>query len=145
MQAAVQESHAVDAVIHALVLRHKQAWNNHDAAAYGSLFTEDADFVNVVGQHVRSRRAVIDDFAQIHRTFMRNSVLAIESVKVDQVDEHTAIAHIHWSMTGVEKVPGWNVPDVRHGVAFYVAVEQGGEWKVRAFQNTEVIPFAPPK
>ena len=145
MQAATQEAHAVDAAIHALVLRHKQAWNNHDAAAYGSLFTDDADFVNVVGQHATGRVAVEGDFAQIHRTFMRNSSLAIESVKVDQVDERTAIAHIHWSMTGVEKVPGWNVPDVRHGVAFYVVVERDGEWKVRAFQNTEVIPFGPQK
>jgi hypothetical protein len=37
----------VDTVVSAVV----EAWNRHDMKAYSAQFTEDADFVNVVGMH----------------------------------------------------------------------------------------------
>jgi uncharacterized protein (TIGR02246 family) len=34
------------------------AWNEHDMAALGRLFHDDADFVNVVGTHMRGRQSI---------------------------------------------------------------------------------------
>jgi uncharacterized protein (TIGR02246 family) len=131
--------------IEAIVQRHEHAWNTHDRAAFEALFTEDADFVNVLGHHRHGRTGIGDDFEEIHRTFMRNTAIKIESSTVRAVDAHTAVAHIHWSMTGMERVPGWNVPDVRHGLLLYVAVQREGEWKIRVVHNTEKMNVPIPK
>ena len=50
-----------------------------------------------------------------------------------------AIAHAHWEMTGVESVPGWNVPDIRRGVMTYVLLRRGNAWKITAAHNTDVV------
>ena len=141
----IEKGHSLAEAVEAIARKHEQAWNAHDHRAYETLFTEEADFVNVIAQHARGREAVARDFEQIHRTFMRNSVLKIEGSEVRPLTDDSAIAHIRWSMTGVEKVPGWNIPDVRHGIALYVLVKRDGEWKITAFQNTEEVPVRMPK
>jgi len=142
-EAAVQA--AARAAIEAIAKRHQQSWNTHDQSAFESLFTEDADFVNVLGQRAHGRSQIGADFGNIHRTFMRNTEITMEPPLVRAIGDHTAIAHIRWTMTGMERVPGWNVPDVRHGLLIYVAVERNGEWKITALQNTEEISVPMPK
>jgi uncharacterized protein (TIGR02246 family) len=145
-EAAVQAEYSgAKLAIEAIARRHVQAWNSHDQAGFESLFTDDADFVNVLGQRAHGRAQIGADFGQIHRTFMRNTQITVEPPIVRALDERTAIAHIRWSMTGMERVPGWNVPDVRHGMLLYVAVERGGEWKISVVQNTEEISVPLPK
>src|SRR5690242_6674738 len=128
-----------------LTQKHRIAWNTHDRSAYETLFTEDADFVNVVGQHSLGRKALADDFEHLHRTIMRNSHVELEEPLIRAIDDHSAIVRVRWSMTGVESVPGWKVPDVRHGRLLYVVVERGGEWKINAIQNTEEVPVHLPE
>lgn len=36
----------------------ERAWNEADGAAFAAPFTEDADFVNIRGEHVRTREAI---------------------------------------------------------------------------------------
>ncbi len=141
----IEKGHSLAEAVEALVRRHVAAWNAHDRRAYESLFTEEADFVNVIAQHTRGVTQIGQDFENIHRTFMRNSVIKTERPEVRPLTDESAIAHVRWEMTGVEKVPGWNVPDVRHGVLLYVLVKREGEWKVTAFQNTEEVPVKMPK
>lgn len=136
-----QDQISTTAALEGIMRKHQQAWNTHDRAAFESLFTEDADFVNVLGQHTQGRSRIGQDFEQIHRTFMRNTAIQIESSAVRVIDSQTAVAHVRWSMTGMEKVPGWNVPDVRHGILLYVAVKREGEWKISVVQNTEELPL----
>jgi uncharacterized protein (TIGR02246 family) len=145
-EAAVQaEQSAAKTAIEAIARRHVQAWNSHDQAAFESLFTEDADFVNVLGQRAHGRVQIGADFGHIHRTFMRNTEITIEPPLVRAIGDHTAIAHIRWTMTGMERVPGWNTPDIRHGLLTYVAVGRNGEWKITALQNTEETSVPIPK
>jgi uncharacterized protein (TIGR02246 family) len=143
--AQLYDVNSVVPAIESLMRRHEQAWNTHDRAAFEALFTDDADFVNVLGHHRHGRIGIGEDFEQIHRTFMRNTRIEIESADIRTVDAHTAIAHIHWSMTGMAPVPGWNTPDVRRGLLLYVAVERAGEWKIRVVQNTEKVDVPMPK
>lgn len=145
-EAAVQAEYSEAKVaIEAIARRHQQAWNTHDRAAFESLFTDDADFVNVLGQRAHGRGQIGADFGNIHRTFMRNTEITMEPPLVRAIGDRTAIAHIRWTMTGMERVPGWNVPEVRHGMLIYVAIERAGEWKITALQNTEEISVPMPK
>lgn len=39
-----------------------ESWNRGDGIAYGELFTEDADYIDVTGNHSQGRQAI----AQLH-------------------------------------------------------------------------------
>jgi len=68
--------------VKAVVSAYADAWNHHDAAGIASLFTEDADFVNVIGRHSRGHAEVLAEFTMLHRSFMRRSELKILGASV---------------------------------------------------------------
>lgn len=131
----------VDTVVSAVV----EAWNRHDMKAYSAQFTEDADFVNVVGMHFRGRPRIEAVHVDLHRTIFKNSNLRAASTTVRAVNDQVALAHIAWEMTGAEGLPGWNVPELRKGMMSLVLVRTGDRWLITAAQNTEVVPLELPK
>lgn len=40
-----------------------EAWNNGDGTSYGECFTEDADYVTFIGQHLKGRKQI----AEVHQ------------------------------------------------------------------------------
>ena len=135
----------VEPGIDQLVAAHERAWNAHDPDMLIGLFEEPMDFVNVLGMHHRSAASLRQEYVQIHRTFMKNSVIRMRLNDARLLSSDIAVAHAHWEMTGVERVQGWKVPDVRHGVMTYVLVRRGKAWKITAAQNTDVIQVPLPK
>ena len=131
----------IDAVVSAVV----DAWNRHDMKAYSALFTEDADFVNVVGMHFRGRPQIEAVHIDLHRTIFKNSNLRAVSTTVRLVNDEVALAHIAWEMTGAEGLPGWNVPELRKGMMSLVLVRTGDRWLITAAQNTDAVPLELPK
>ena len=135
----------IDRAIAELIDAHERAWNAHDADQLIDLFDEPMDFVNVLGMHHRSRASLRAEYEHIHATFMKNTVIRMRPNDARLLTPDVAIAHAHWEMTGVAKVPGWNVPDVRCGVMTYVLVRRGDRWKISAAQNTDVVEVPLPK
>ena len=127
----------VDVVISALT----ESWNRHDMAAYAAQFTEDADFVNVVGMHSRGRREIEAQHAHLHRTIFRNSNVRVLDEWVRCLKQDVALAHVRWEMTGHESLPGWHTPETRSGVLTAVLVQEGDGWRVTAFHNTDIVPL----
>jgi uncharacterized protein (TIGR02246 family) len=121
------------------------AWNRHDMKAYSALFTEDADFVNVVGMHFRGRPQIEAVHLDLHRTIFRNSNLRAVSTTVRSLNDQVALAHVAWEMTGAEGLPGWNVPELRKGMMSLVLVRTGDRWLITAAQNTDAVPLELPK
>ena len=131
----------VDTVVSAVV----EAWNRHDMKAYSAQFTEDADFVNVVGMHFRGRPQIEAVHLDLHRSIFKNSILRAVSTSVRPVNDQVALAHIAWEMTGAEGLPGWNVPELRKGMMSLVLVLSGDRWLITAAQNTDAVPLDLPK
>ena len=52
-----------------------ESWNRHDMVAYASYFTDNADFINILGMHWRGRAAIEAQHINIHKTIFRNSQL----------------------------------------------------------------------
>jgi uncharacterized protein (TIGR02246 family) len=122
-----------------------EAWNRHDMKAYSAQFTEDADFVNVLGMHFRGRPQIEAVHVDLHRTIFKNSNLRAASTTVRPVNEQVAVAHVAWEMTGAEGLPGWNVPELRKGTMSLVLVRNGDRWLITAAQNTDAVPLDLPK
>jgi uncharacterized protein (TIGR02246 family) len=121
------------------------SWNRHDMASYAAQFTEDADFVNVIGMHWRGRPEIEARHEDVHRTIFRNSTLRTLDHSMRLLNPGVVLAHIRWEMTGHESPPGAPFSaNVRHGIITGVFVQQEGRWLIAAFQNTDIVPLQLP-
>jgi uncharacterized protein (TIGR02246 family) len=116
----------------ALAARLENAWNTGDSPAFTAAFAEDADFVNVLGMHVRGRESILAGHEQIFRTVYAGSTVrySLESARLLRPD--VALAHVR---AGLD-VPGG--PMAGHHQARYsmVLTRDGGEWRIASFHNT---------
>src|SRR5215203_4826022 len=72
------------------------AWNAHDMRALGSLFDEDATFVNRFGHYVRGIEEIVALHAPIHETIYSDSTLENELLDIANIADETVIIHF-WS------------------------------------------------
>lgn len=135
MSALEQTTAEIDCVLSKVVA----TWNHHDVKANAALFTEDADFVNVVGVRMRGRKEIEAQHEKLHRTLMRNSVVSIQQRSLRLLSSDVAVAHVQWEMKGGEKVAGWDVRETRHGIFTYILVRENGRWLITGAHNTDTV------
>ena len=58
MPTTSEPSAEAKAQIASVIAALSDSWNQHDMAAYGAQFADDADFVNVVGMHWNGREEI---------------------------------------------------------------------------------------
>jgi uncharacterized protein (TIGR02246 family) len=133
---SVDATASVKAVVSALA----ESWNRHDMTAYAAAFSENADFVNVIGMHWRGRQEIGVKHAEVHRTIFRNSTLQIVEQSVRFLSPGIAVAHASWQMKGAEGLPGWNVPETRRGIMTCILVKEADRWLITAAHNTDIVP-----
>src|SRR5438552_2298716 len=96
-----------ETAIRNLQIRQQEAWNHHDAKAYASLFSQDADVVNVVGWWWKSRSELESKLARAYAFLFRDSTLTITDVQIKFPAANFAVAHVSWTMLGAKS------PDLR--------------------------------
>jgi uncharacterized protein (TIGR02246 family) len=109
------------------------AWNAHDMTALGSLFHEDASFVNRFGHLVRGVDEIIALHAPIHETIYRDSTLENEVIDVIAIGDGAAVVHF-WSRLTV----GTGHPAGPHCVDTLiqaVLTRRAGIWLIKALEN----------
>jgi uncharacterized protein (TIGR02246 family) len=109
------------------------AWNAHDMAAFGALFTEDATFVNRFATYRRGVDAIVDLHRGIHETIYRDSTLQNETLAVDRPSDDIAIVHF-WSRltTGAAHPAGPHQVDT---LLLTVLTRRDGAWRIQAAEN----------
>ena len=108
------------------------AWNALDAPAFAGHFAEDADFVNIRGEHHQGRAAIAAGHAAIFRTVYAGSSvkMALETARLLHPD--VVLAHVH----SVLDVPQGPLAG-RHRACFsLVLTRPTGGWEIAAFHNT---------
>src|SRR3954471_419763 len=63
------------AALETIIGRLEAAWNAMDGSAFAAPFAEDADFVNIRGEHFRGRPAIAAGHAVIFRTIYVGSTV----------------------------------------------------------------------
>jgi uncharacterized protein (TIGR02246 family) len=76
MTAAIHSE--ITSVIASLII----AWGQHDAEAYGALFTEDAAYITFVGTCYRGRQDIIESHRALFEKFLKGTKLADEIIDV---------------------------------------------------------------
>jgi uncharacterized protein (TIGR02246 family) len=115
------------------------AWNLHDIPSLAALFTDDAQFVNVLGMWWKGRDEIQSRLAGNHETIFKYSHLSPTGQDVYYLRPDIAIVHSTWMLTGQVDRAGNPVP-AREGIITLVVARSAERWRINAFQNTDVVP-----
>jgi len=113
-------------------------WNAHDMDAMGQLLTADADFVNVIGMHMKGRAQIVARHKEIHTTQFKNSIWVTHSVEAQLLAPGFGLVHVNWGISG-DSDPDGTPRQPRDGIFSWLLVRQtDGTWLIRSVQNTNI-------
>jgi uncharacterized protein (TIGR02246 family) len=106
--------------------------------SFAQLFSEDAEFVNVVGLWWKGREAIKRAHEFTHATMFKDSSLTITDVQVRFPVANIAIARARWRLEGHVSPEGEALP-ARTGILLNVLLATRDGWIIIDSQNTDVI------
>ena len=113
-------------------------WGRGDGEAYGSRFTEDADYVAFDGTRTRGRDEISASHQRLFDKWLKGTHLTGRILSVKFLGSDVALVHA----TGgtVMRTKTRPSPE-RDSIQTLVAVREGTEWRFAAFHNTRVRPI----
>ena len=131
-----------EVAIHKVETGLQEAWNHHDAKAFASFFTEDADCVNVVGWWWKGRPQIEKKVADPHVFMFRESTLTDDEIHVRFLTPRIAVVHVCWSMVG-NRNPDGTPGQPRKAIQTHILQRQAEKWLIAAFNNADSVPEVP--
>jgi uncharacterized protein (TIGR02246 family) len=118
--------------------RFLDAWNNHDAHAFASTFTEDCDFTNVAGMHAHGRRSVESFHAPLFHSIFKDSHQTAQIRSIRFLTARLAEVDVDWQMTRARSRDGTRRAN-RIGLLVWVMSKQSdGTWLIEIMHNTDL-------
>ena len=125
------------------------AWNAGDAEGWCKDFTEDSEFVNIVGARFESRGANMRRHAELFATIFKGSRLAVREMRIRVLGTSAAFADLVLDLTGFSKLPPGIRPSIGNDVLrtrmHYVLIHDGTRWWIVFSQNNAVMPLPLPE
>lgn len=118
-----------------------ERWDAHDADGLAELFTEDADFVNVVGIWWRNRKSIRKAHAYGFERIFQNARLTLNEVKVRELTPDIHIVHTVSTLIGQNGPDGQRSGD-RVAVISLVTERRKEGFVIVSCQNTDRIEGA---
>jgi uncharacterized protein (TIGR02246 family) len=113
-------------------------WGKGDGEAYGSRFTEDADYVAFDGTRTRGRWEISASHQRLFEKFLKGTRLTGRVLSIKFPSPDVALVHA----TGGTVMRGKTRPSPeRDSIQTLVAVREGAEWRFAAFHNSRVRPI----
>ena len=113
-------------------------WGRGDGEAYGSRFTEDADYVAFDGSRTRGRREISASHQRLFDKFLKDTRLTGRILSIRFLGPDVALVHT----TGGTIMRGKTKPSPeRASIQTLVAVREGADWLFTAFHNSRVRPI----
>lgn len=124
-----------DALIRENVKQMETGWNRKSGALFAKPFADDADYVVVNGAHIRGRAAIDKGHQQIFDTFYKNSTLALAVEHVRLLKPDVALVHVRARLANPQPEGPARETEARITL---VMTKEKGDWKIAAFQNTQI-------
>ena len=115
-----------------IVASMEAAWNAGDGNAWGSPFSENADFVTIRAEHLRGRNAIAAGHAAIFRTIYAGSVnrLRIETARLLRPD--VGLVHVEATLNA----PAGPLAGTHVARFSLVLTREAGDWQIASLHNT---------
>jgi uncharacterized protein (TIGR02246 family) len=126
-----------DAAIRKVIAGIEEAWNAHDMNAYGKLFREDADWINIVGMHWRGRDAVMAAHIAFHEGNFKDNRMKLDAVETRSLGNEFAIAVATMTHDAFVAPDGRTFPKAQNRCTHVLAKGPGG-WKIVHGHNVQV-------
>jgi uncharacterized protein (TIGR02246 family) len=123
-----------DQIVANIVNELESAWNAADGVAFARPFAEDADFVNIRGEHHRTREAIAKGHQAIFSTVYKGSVVRLQVAAVRTLAPAVLLAHVKSTL----KVPTGPLAGEHQALFSFVLVRDENNWPIVAFHNTLV-------
>jgi uncharacterized protein (TIGR02246 family) len=124
----------------------ERAWNAGDGSAWSADFSEDADFVNILGQLFEGRAAIAERHRQVLAGPFSGSQCVIKVRRIGALTANVLVIETVHEVRGFPALP----PGVRAtSVGLlqtrmkYLAVRRNDRWQFVAAQNTAISPDGP--
>jgi uncharacterized protein (TIGR02246 family) len=129
--------------IRAVATAYAEAWNHHDMRTLAELFTDDADWINIVGMHWRGKAAIVKAHDVFHRTIFQKMEISVTDIGIRAITSDVAATVI------ALKAGEYTTPDGKQQNATLdrlslILVNRNGEWRIAHGHNTVVDPTAAP-
>lgn len=122
-----QDKDAIQSVFRGLT----EAWEQADGNAWGSYFTEDADFTVWFGLHLKGRSEIADGHQWVFNTVYPNTRYEFTITDLKFIKPDVAIAHLNASVIK----PGEDLPAEPNTLPVAVLQKLGEDWKIVMFHN----------
>jgi uncharacterized protein (TIGR02246 family) len=135
--AAAVDSASDEQSVRKVVADYGDAWNKHDPNAILSLFTDDADWVNVAGSWWRGQAEHRRGTTGVHEHVFKNAHGHIGEVVVRFPTRDTAVAIFTHDVESFVLPDGSRNPGGNHRLSFFL-VKREERWLITSGQNTEI-------
>lgn len=139
--AAASEKSADEVAIRQVVKDYETLWNKHDMNTFMDLFTDDSEWVNVVGHIWRGKADIKKAHKFFHETNFKNRNMQFDEMTVRFIRPDVAVSIVKWTLDGFEAPDGRQFPKGQN-IATLVFVKQGGKWLISSGENVNVDPVA---
>ena len=112
-------------------------WNKHDVQAFSNIFSEDADFTNVVGMGGHGRTEVENFYAKPFTTWFKNSHFSMVKEKIRFIKPDVAAVDAWWEMSGTVNSEG-KPNSLRKGLLNFIMTKQGDQWFITVMHNLDL-------
>lgn len=133
-----------DGQIRQALAQQAEAWNRHDAKAWGAPFADEAEFINILGMLLQGRPEIEKRHAELFASIFAKSSVVVTTRKVQALGENGAVAETDYELRGYERLPpGIRATDADGTLRTrlkYVWVRKAGSWVIVSAQNTAVLP-----
>jgi uncharacterized protein (TIGR02246 family) len=130
---------ADEAAVRENVRQMETGWNTKSGALFAKPFAADADYVVVNGMYLRGREAIEQSHQRIFDTIYKNSTLSISVKQIRFIRSDVAVVHVQ----GVNKFRQGEETRETNSMITLVMSKEKGDWKIVAFQNTQIAPDQP--
>jgi uncharacterized protein (TIGR02246 family) len=127
---------ADESVVRNVLAEYTVSWNRHDTTAVGRLFTENCDYVNIAGVHLKGVQEIVQPQAELFQNRLKTAVRRLTGAEVRFSTPDVALVHATWDVTGSSRPTKDAVPVLKE-ITTMTMVKTDGKWLITAFQDTE--------
>jgi uncharacterized protein (TIGR02246 family) len=120
--------------LHGLVYQLEAAWNAEDGTAFAAAFTDDADFIHILGGYYTGRAAIEAGHRMIFGTIYKGSIVRYSVEKIRFVRPDVAMIFLRQHLEFFEN----GEPRELDARPTALAEKIAGKWKVATMQNTRI-------